>query len=134
MLTVNAISKAFGIDPILDNISFTLNAGERLGLVGPNGCGKTTLLRILAGLEKSFAGTELGDKAKARRAEWLKDKAIESESKGWADLEKARDLAAKEKYKEAKALLKGLAEGKKHAGTKHADHAKDELEKIKDKG
>jgi thiol-disulfide isomerase/thioredoxin len=91
-------------------------------------------VRILAGLEKSFAGDDLGDKAKTRRTEWLKDKAIAAEVKGWAELEKARDLAAKEKYKEAKGILKGLAEGKKYAGTKLADHAKEEMEKIKDKG
>ena len=51
MLTVSGISKRFpGADaPILKNISFTVNAGERVGLIGPNGAGKTTLLRIIVG-------------------------------------------------------------------------------------
>jgi len=49
MLTVQNISKSFGIEVILNEVSFTLNSGERLGLVGPNGCGKTTLLRIITG-------------------------------------------------------------------------------------
>ena len=57
MLTANNITKSYGIETILKNVSFTLNAGERLGLVGPNGCGKTTLLRILTGQEKPDAGT-----------------------------------------------------------------------------
>ena len=56
MLSVQSITKTFGIDTVLDNISFTLNAGERLGLVGPNGCGKTTLLRILVGEERADRG------------------------------------------------------------------------------
>jgi ATP-binding cassette subfamily F protein 3 len=56
MLSVQAISKSFGIQTILSNVSFTLNPGERLGLVGPNGCGKTTLLRIIMGQEKPDSG------------------------------------------------------------------------------
>ncbi len=51
MLTVNQIAKAYGDDIILQDVSFTVNPGDRLGLVGPNGCGKTTLLRIIVGRE-----------------------------------------------------------------------------------
>ena len=56
MLSVHNISKSFGITPVLNKISFNLNPGEKIGLVGPNGCGKTTLLRILAGMERADSG------------------------------------------------------------------------------
>jgi len=57
MLTVHHIHKSYGIQPILQDISFSISNRERVGLIGPNGCGKTTLMRILAGLEHPDSGT-----------------------------------------------------------------------------
>jgi ATP-binding cassette subfamily F protein 3 len=57
MLSVSQLSKSYGVDPVFENLSFTLNTGERLGLVGPNGSGKTTLLRIITGAERADSGS-----------------------------------------------------------------------------
>lgn len=56
MLTAHHLYKAYNLNTILDNVSFSINPGQRIGLVGPNGCGKTTLLRILASIEQPDKG------------------------------------------------------------------------------
>lgn len=57
MLAVRDIAVARGGVPVLEGVNFALAAGEALVLRGPNGVGKTTLLRALAGLQPVLAGT-----------------------------------------------------------------------------
>ncbi|HEX4343008.1 MAG TPA: ABC-F family ATP-binding cassette domain-containing protein [Verrucomicrobiae bacterium] len=56
MLTVAGLSKSFGGRELFDNVSFTLQSGERIGLVGPNGAGKSTLIKIILGKEEGDTG------------------------------------------------------------------------------
>ncbi len=57
MLQVTAIRKSYGDNIVLHDVSFVVNAGDRVALVGPNGCGKTTLLRLIAGEEPADGGS-----------------------------------------------------------------------------
>ena len=49
VLACDRITKSFGVDIILNQITFSVNEGSRLGVVGGNGAGKTTLFNIIAG-------------------------------------------------------------------------------------
>ena len=57
LLTISALTKSYGHIDIFSNLTFGVARGARLGIVGPNGVGKTTLLRILAGVDDASSGT-----------------------------------------------------------------------------
>jgi ATP-binding cassette subfamily F protein 3 len=56
MIQVNNLCKSYGGHVLFDSVNLSLNSGERLGLVGRNGHGKTTLLRMILGLERHDSG------------------------------------------------------------------------------
>jgi ATP-binding cassette, subfamily F, member 3 len=56
LIELSGVSKDWGLTPIFTDISFKVEEGQKLGLVGPNGSGKTSLLRILAGLDEDYHG------------------------------------------------------------------------------
>ena len=58
MILLNAtdISKSYTASPLLSNLSYAINEGDKIGLIGVNGTGKSTLLRITAGVEDLDSG------------------------------------------------------------------------------
>ncbi len=77
---VSNLSFCYGHEPVLENVSFSAAAGEMVAIAGPNGSGKTSLLRILAGLEKTERGVvrlfdcdmrDLSPKERARRIAYV---------------------------------------------------------------
>ncbi|MBL4637394.1 MAG: ABC-F family ATP-binding cassette domain-containing protein [Kofleriaceae bacterium] len=59
ILTAENLYKSYGAQVVLEGIGLVLQPGERVGLLGVNGCGKSTLVKILAGVEQADSGTVL---------------------------------------------------------------------------
>ena len=69
LLTVEAISKQYGLKKLFDDVSFGIDEKDKIGIIGANGSGKSTLLRILAGKESPDSGKVMV--TKQSRIAWL---------------------------------------------------------------
>ena len=67
-LEVRGLSFAYGPKKVLDELSFSVQAGEFVSILGPSGCGKSTVLNLLAGLLRPAAGEVLVDGARVEGA------------------------------------------------------------------
>jgi len=72
LLTLRGVSLAYGHVPLLDGVDFAIEAGERLGLLGRNGTGKSTLLKVVAGIAEP-------DEGEIRRPEGLRIAMLEQD-------------------------------------------------------
>lgn len=64
IITIKNLTKSYGKNVVLNNISLNLKRGQFIGLLGPNGCGKTSLLKIITGLINDYTGEVLIDGSK----------------------------------------------------------------------
>lgn len=62
MINIINLSKYYGTETVFDNISLKINGNEKTGLVGPNGCGKTTLIKMITAAEEPSRGSIIVDK------------------------------------------------------------------------
>jgi ATP-binding cassette ChvD family protein len=97
VVEVDGLSKAFGDQLLIDNLSFKLPPGGIVGVIGPNGAGKTTLFKMITGQEKPDAGAiRLGDTVKLgyvdqSRAHLDDKKTVWEEVSGGKDIMKLGD-------------------------------------------
>ncbi|MBQ2991634.1 MAG: ABC-F family ATP-binding cassette domain-containing protein [Clostridia bacterium] len=87
VLSAQNVAKSFGVNVVLKDVSFTIQQGDRIGLVGVNGCGKSTLMRILAGLDVQDSG-EISIVRGTRIGYLAQQDMVTSGASLWAELEK----------------------------------------------
>ena len=87
VLSTQNVAKSFGVNEVLKDVSFTLQQGERMGLVGVNGCGKSTMMRIIAGLESPDSG-EISMARSTRVGYLAQQDMVTHGASVWAELEK----------------------------------------------
>ena len=91
VLEVKNISFSHSGSPLINDFSFYLSRGDRIGIIGPNGCGKTTLLNLLLGKLHPQKGTvELGEKVLPLYFDQLR-KGIDSEKTVWENVSGGND-------------------------------------------
>lgn len=130
-IEVNNLTKSYGNHLVLDNMSFTLPKGQVVGLFGPNGCGKTTLMKILTGLIHDYKGEVLingnkpGAETKAITSylpeqtfvhDWMRNiDAVDYFNDFYRDFDKVKALELLKKFgitekQKAKSMSKGMQE------------------------
>ncbi|MEQ8312841.1 MAG: energy-dependent translational throttle protein EttA [Gammaproteobacteria bacterium] len=98
VIEVNKLSKAFGDKVLIDDLSFSVPKGSIVGIIGGNGAGKTTFLRMLVGTEQPDSGSiELGDTVDLAYVDQSRD-ALNGENTVWQEISDEQDILQIGKY------------------------------------
>ena len=101
MLEVKNLCKGFGDKALIDNLSFSVPKGSIVGIVGGNGAGKTTFLRMLVGTEQPDSGTiELGDTVELAYVDQSRDD-LGGNNTVWEEISEGQDILQIGKYEVA---------------------------------
>ena len=95
-LAARTIGKSYGDTVVLDGLSLSVTPSSRIGVVGPNGIGKSTLLRLLAGIEQPDSGVVSREPATLRVAYLAQERAIDGLSGGEASRRNLETILAAE--------------------------------------
>jgi ATP-binding cassette ChvD family protein len=94
VIAAEHVSKAFGDNLLIEDLSFKLPPGGIVGVIGPNGAGKTTLFRMITGQEKPDAGTiSIGDTVQLGYVDQSRD-ALDGSKTVWEEISGGKDLIA----------------------------------------
>ena len=104
MVSINNVTVSFGGTPLLDGISFHITDGEKIGLVGKNGAGKSTIMKLIVGLEKPDSGRI--EMPKEQTVGYLPQ--IMEHHRGKSVLDEVRDSCPQAGPGEAEKILVGL--------------------------
>ena len=114
LLTVEAISKQYGLKKLFDDVSFGIDEKDKVGIIGVNGSGKSTLLKILSGMETPDSGKVMV--TRQSRIAWLpQDSPYNPEDTVLEAVLKSGDKILNLVY-EYELVCKALEEGSEDAG------------------
>jgi ATP-binding cassette ChvD family protein len=92
VIELNGVTKAYGDNLLIDNLTLSIPAGSIVGIIGPNGAGKTTLLRLITGQEKPDRGEILlGDTVKLAYVDQARD-ALNADKTVWEEISGGEEL------------------------------------------
>ena len=98
VLEVNNLCKGFGNKTLIDNLNFSMPKGSIVGIIGGNGAGKTTFLRILIGTEQPDSGSiDLGETVELAYIDQSRDE-LNGENTVWQEISNEQDLIQIGKY------------------------------------